>query len=364
MDGVARRLSALPSHPAFFPCLWNFLSYSFWTLWNKRIFTRYGDYPLLSTGVQMVIVTLVVVAAQRVRGDTRETASRDVLFGQLMPLSLVRSADLGLANAALCHMSVAGQQILKATIPAWVCVLSIVYLKRKVAPRVWGLVALIVIGTAMATIGDPSMRGTPFGVIAMLFSCLCRAGKCVINTRLLQGLPGAGAQKKLSKLSLLRYEAPMSGACILVASLLFEGVSTLLASPAPAESAAGAAPGVESVFASGVNFATFMAATFFSGALMFLNQVTYLAVVEHTSPVASQALMNLKMIFLILLSSAFFPLHLSLLNGAGMLLAAFGAVMYSFKGDREDDASGEKHYTPSPGAEAAYRPRRGEHFRV
>ena len=318
------RLTSLSSHPAFIPCVWNFVSYSVWTMYNKHIFNEFGSFPLLSTGLQMIMVTLCVHILLLVRNEPHQKASRAVLTGQLIPLSIVRSCDLGLANAALCLMSLAGQQILKATIPVWVCVLSILYLKKTVEPHVWGIVSIIVIGTAMATVGDPTMRGTPFGVAAMLVSCLCRAGKCVINTRLLQGLPGA-AQQKMSKLSLLRYEAPMSGVTILIASFVFEFVGVWVSG--------GGEGGSEGAGWTVSSLAFFIGATLVNGVLMFVNQLTYLAVVEHTSPVASQALMNIKMIFLILVSSLFFPLHLSPLNAVGMAIASGGAVLYSVLGE-------------------------------
>eukprot|EP01063_Lacrimia_lanifica_P006722 TRINITY_DN14235_c0_g1_i1.p1 TRINITY_DN14235_c0_g1~~TRINITY_DN14235_c0_g1_i1.p1 ORF type:complete len:345 (+),score=88.56 TRINITY_DN14235_c0_g1_i1:127-1161(+) len=315
-DGkAAREATADPllyRHPAFWHTVWNFVTYSVWTLWNKQIFSTYGRRPLLSTGVQMFIVTAVVIAVQRATKDgVLQRASPGTLKNQLVPLSLVRSSDLGFANLALCFMSVAGQQILKATIPVWVCVLSIVYLKKSVPPHAWGIVLVIVLGTSLATVGDPDMSGTPFGVASMLLSCFCRAGKCVINARMLQKpLPGAETQQRLNKLTLLRYEAPMSGALILTGSVLYETATLQY----PFE---------------------FLACSALNGLLMYVNQITYLAIVEHTSPIASQSLMNIKMIFLILLSGLFNPIHVSPLNTLGMAVAAGGAVGYSLYGEAE-----------------------------
>ncbi|KAJ9453766.1 solute carrier family 35 [Diplonema papillatum] len=322
-------MPSLLNHPATKHAVWNFMSYSIWTLWNKKIFSDFGGLPLLSTALQMGVVTLIVMAVQAATGQGRgEKASEEVLYKLLVPLSVVRSCDLGLANLALSAMSVAGQQILKSTIPVWVCVLSVVYLRRKVSAMQALIVLVIVCGTAMATVGDPDVTGTTFGIVCMLFSCFCRAGKCVINTTLLQGLPTGGTQQpKLHKLTLLRYEAPMSGCIIMVGCLCFELPHL-----------------IQLAMAFGFTWPTiarFASATLVNGALMFLNQVTYLAIVEHTSPVASQALMNIKMIFLILFSTLFYPLHLSVVNGLGMALAGIGAAMYSIYSDSPPKKSSE-----------------------
>eukprot|EP01059_Diplonema_ambulator_P028711 TRINITY_DN47603_c0_g1_i1.p1 TRINITY_DN47603_c0_g1~~TRINITY_DN47603_c0_g1_i1.p1 ORF type:complete len:323 (+),score=80.29 TRINITY_DN47603_c0_g1_i1:33-1001(+) len=316
-------MEALWRHPATSSVVGNFLSYSFWTLANKMIFGQCKDLPLLSTALQMVVVTAITITVQEVNGSPSgkgEKAPREVLTKMLIPLSLVRSCDLGFANLALAAMSVASQQILKSTIPVWVAVLTVAYLRQRVPLRAWVIVFIIVLGTIMATASDPDIAGrqnTILGVIFMLLSCFCRAGKCVINTRLLQALPGAGAQHKLHKLTLLRYEAPMSGTLLFLASMFCE---------IPYSTTLWEQPGY------------FMAATVCNGFLMFLNQVTYLAIVEYTSPIASQAIMNVKMIFLILLSTLFYPVHISFINGLGMMIAASSAIAYSYVAD-------EKHKT-------------------
>ena len=313
-------------HPAFWHTVLNFISYSLWTLGNKKIFSRWEDYPLLSTGLQMGVVTAIAVGMQRVTLEgAGESIPLDVIKKSMVPLSVVRSSDLGFANIALCLMTVASQQILKATIPVWVCLLSTFYLKRPISIRGWFFVMLIVIGTATATVGDPNINASLFGVVAMLISCFCRAGKCIINTQLLQGSPAQHIQQKFNKLTLLRYEAPMSGSLIIIASMFVEirGFSLPEGWLEP--------------------FFYFTIATLINGILMFFNQVTYLGIVEHTGPVTSQTLMNLKMIFLILISTTLYPIHITKVNGAGMMLATVSAILYSYhsepKQKREAPAS-------------------------
>ena len=55
----------------------------------------------------------------------------------ILPLVLVRAADIGFHNAALASVSVALQQIVKSTIPVFVCVLTAIFLQRPESHRVW-----------------------------------------------------------------------------------------------------------------------------------------------------------------------------------------------------------------------------------
>eukprot|EP00756_Hemistasia_phaeocysticola_P044561 Hpha_TRINITY_DN18364_c0_g1::TRINITY_DN18364_c0_g1_i1::g.158124::m.158124 len=302
-------------HPAFAHTTVNFVSYSAWTLSNKELFSS-GDaprLPLLSTGFQMVVVTIVCLLSVRVGWAPLETANPDLLRTKIIPLSVVRSSDLGFANAALTLMSVAAQQILKSTIPVWVCALTVLYLGRPVPGAAWAVVAVIVVGTAMATIGDPDMRAAPLGVGYMLLGCFCRAWKCVLNTRLLQGsaLPGP-KEETLSKMTVLRYEAPLSGLLILAAAAVFEGPVILRHGWSQSQ----------------INRLVCM--NIVNGGMMFVNQYSYLGVVEHTSPVASQVLMNVKMIFLVFISFLIHPVVVGWVNLVGMILAAGGAVVYAW----------------------------------
>eukprot|EP00662_Eupelagonemidae_sp_cell21_P031244 gene31244-6411_t len=85
--------------------------------------------PLLSTALQMLVVGAVCAAVSAMGGGAMEVPSRAAPRG-------ARSGacgDLAFANAALAAATQGngvGGQILKSTIPVWVCVLTVCYLRR------------------------------------------------------------------------------------------------------------------------------------------------------------------------------------------------------------------------------------------
>jgi drug/metabolite transporter (DMT)-like permease len=338
----------------------NFVTYSTWTMLNKLQFTvppprvagaggagahaapwREGfgvAVPLLVTGLQMALAgccaafCIFALGIQRRPpagagvsrrlydeleggggGGDDEPVPRDLppppLFSldtlrrKIVPLGLARSVDIGGANAALVTVSVAVQQVVKSLLPIFVSLLSATVLGKRVPPQVWLSLVPIVGGTVCATWGDTHCR--LLGVAFAAVSCLARAFKCVLNAKLLQP---TRTEAPMRPLEILLLEAPTSGVFLLAVSLLVE------AGPYRAQ--------LPHLLAA-------LPLNLLGGGLMFLNSASYIVVIEQSSAVSCQVIMNVKMLLLILVSVHVFHTPLSALNYGGVAVATAGCVAYA-----------------------------------
>eukprot|EP00759_Apiculatamorpha_spiralis_P005998 PhF_6_TR13540/c0_g1_i1/m.21642 len=230
--------------------------------------------------------------------------SRKVFWSRIVPLGIVRSTDIGFGNFALTLVTVAFQQIIKSTIPVYVCVLSVLFLGKQVKPKVWVSLLPIVGGTVLASLGE---IGAEFwGLLFALISCGGRAFKAILNARLLSD--GGSDSVVLDTYTILMYEAPLSGIVIGIVSAVVEFAKTKVT------------PGYEKdVFFFNL----------FCGVLMFFNQLSYLSIIQHTSALTCQILMNLKMVILILVSVTIFSTPISAINYLGIVIATLGCTYYA-----------------------------------
>jgi hypothetical protein len=260
-------------------------------------------------------------------------------------LGVARAIDIGCGNAALALVGVALQQVLKSLLPVFVCVLSALVLRRRVSTRTWLALLPIVVGSFMAARGATSAtaahssstpaahaEGVPlafanFGAFLAVVSTIGRAVKAVLNARLLAGgssnSGGAattdgsgggpvGAQGKsvvvsgvaanvsagvapplgrLTPLDILTLEAPTSGVILLSLACLLLERGRIFDGTCVTSGDAGAA----------------LATNLVGGALMFLNQLSYVAVIDRSDALTCQVVMNVKMMLLIVVSLALTP---------------------------------------------------------
>ena len=182
----------------------------------------------------------------------------------------------------------------------------------------------IIAGCILATISraELSILGTVLAVI----SCIARSFKAVLNAKLLHT-----DVDNLKPLEILLLEAPTTGLLLLGPGLLLEGGRLFAAVFHPdATMSPAAAHGLHNVSpaAAPSNMTIFL---FNSGCglLMFFNQASYITIIEQTSALTCQVLMNVKMLVLILISVRIFHTDLSMLNMSGIMLAAFGVFLYA-----------------------------------
>eukprot|EP00659_Diplonema_papillatum_P008245 gene8245-12727_t len=295
----------------------NFASYSTWTLLNKWQFTLYSlKFSVLLTSYQMLFVGLVsyfvLLLQNQVKVPSRATLKR------IIPLGMVRAADIGFGNAALRLLSVALQQIIKSTIPVYVCVLSAVVLHKVPSPKVWATLIPVVGGVVLASWGE--LSASWLGIFMAVVSCFARAGKAIINDLLLHA---SSDEERLSAVQIMSFESPLSGCILFFVSLVCE-TPTIIAWLEQEDRA---------------SVSTIVLFNSVCGVLMFLNQWSYISIIKQTSSVTCQVLMNLKMVTLIVISVGMFSTVLEPIHIVGIVVAAGGCTLYALVCSMEDSAA-------------------------
>ena len=321
----------------------NFVTYSAWTMLNKYQFLHLGvRTPIFVTAAQMfisgVVAFVCVVVCGYQRTQQRELFSLAVLRRKILPLGFARAVDIGCGNFALTLVSVALQQVIKWTLPLFVCVLSMTLLRKPVARDVWVTLVPIVCGTVMASYGE--MTFSALGVSLALISCFGRAFKAVINAMLLT------SADNLQPLEILLLEAPTTGALMLVPALLLEG-GRLYGSDGKAD-AAPVVLDVASATPEGFWHRHLVALNILCGLLMFVNQGSYITIIQKTSAISCQVLMNVKMLLLIGVSLHVFQASFSSLNVAGSALATAGCFLYAYAVAKSQEGGRKKADDENP----------------
>eukprot|EP00754_Rhynchopus_humris_P040789 Rhum_TRINITY_DN2394_c0_g1::Rhum_TRINITY_DN2394_c0_g1_i1::g.7029::m.7029 len=300
-------------HTAFVTLV-NFVSYSAWTLLNKLQFKRYDvSFPVFVASYQMFFVGLVCFLYLSYHGRVKKPTK--AILTRIVPLGIVRSSDIGFGNAALRLLSVALQQIIKSTIPVYVCLLSSVVLRKRVSGRVWCTLVPIIGGVVMASWGE--LSASSIGVFMAVLSCVARAGKAIINDLLLHA---QSDDERLDTVQIMMFESPLSGVILALCCLLFESGSIY----------------TWMMRDDRVPFMTVIVYNSFCGVLMLLNQWSYISIIKYTSSVTCQILMNLKMVTLILVSVTLFGTPLHPIHYLGMAIATGGCTTYAFVKQAED----------------------------
>lgn len=299
----------------------NYVTYSMWTLGNKHQFKNAGQGMTISlTAFQMLVAGALAWIAVSSGIVPRPTLTANTWKSAVLPLGLARSADIGFGNAALSIVSVALQQIVKSTIPVYVCILSVFVLNRHVSLRVWATLVPVVGGTLMAAMGE--MSATFAGLTSAVLSCVARASKKIINDSLLHGSKSSDG---LTPTQIMMYEAPVSGAILLLVGVIFEGNTlsdkVLVYDELPSPMNPDTTRDLLHLLASNIAL----------GMLVYWNQWSYISIIDCTSAMTCGILMNLKMVLLICLSVRLFGTHLSSFNMCGIAIAFSGCVVYGYE---------------------------------
>lgn len=237
------------------------------------------------------------------------------LVHRIVPLGLSRAVDIGGGNVALAMVSVALQQIIKSTLPVFVTVLTVGWLRRPVAGRVWLSLVPIMLGTVLALRGESQQRSATLGVFLAFVSCFGRAAKAVLNHRLL-GKVEVAAVEPLKPLEIVLYEAPTTACLLLVPSLLLEwnALQRILSLPTAAL---------------WEWMLWWLLQNVVGGVCMFITQYAYVSIIHLTSALTCQVLMNIKMLLLVFASVLYFHLPYTRENVVGVLIAVAGCFLYA-----------------------------------
>merc|ERR1711939_239101 len=206
-------------HPAVYVVTWIGFSGGV-ILFNKWLLDTLGfKFPISLTAWHMIFATLMTQLLARTTTllDGRKTVKMTgrVYLRAILPIGFFFSLSLICGNKAYLYLSVAFIQMLKATMPVAVLIVSWILGVAPVNFKTLGNVSLIVVGVVIASIGEIKFDLT--GFLYQAGGIAFEATRLVMVQRLL-----SSAEFKMDPLVSLYYFAPVCGVMNTVAALVVE----------------------------------------------------------------------------------------------------------------------------------------------
>ncbi|KAJ3006049.1 hypothetical protein HKX48_000332 [Thoreauomyces humboldtii] len=204
-------------HPSFYIGTWMVLSSTI-ILFNKYILDKGGfPFPILLTTWHLVFATGATRILRKTTGllDGIDAIQMDwtTWFKAVVPIGALFSATLILSNMAYLYLSVSFIQMLKATTPVAVLLMSWCAGTEKPNLDVFWKVSIIVFGVILATYGEFDF--VFIGFVVQCLGILFEAGRLVLVQKLLHAY-------KMDPLCSLYYFAPVCAAMNFAVFLVVE----------------------------------------------------------------------------------------------------------------------------------------------
>lgn len=187
-------------------------------LFNKAVLDQMKfPYPMFLTTYHMIFATFLTQFMSRftsmLPGVKENKVDRNVLFTQILPVSLFFAVSLVLSNKSYIYLSVSYIQMLKAFTPVAVLIFSFFSGLEKTSCIELYIIMIICIGVALTSVGESyfSWIGFTFQSLAIL----AESSRLVLVNVLMK-------QLKLDPLSSLFYIAPLCSLFIGIACMVFE----------------------------------------------------------------------------------------------------------------------------------------------
>ncbi|KAL0478095.1 UDP-galactose transporter [Acrasis kona] len=256
----------------------------------------------------MIICSIGSAIVLSFYSEQKQQVSKEIYWKRVIPLSVLFSANILLGNFSLSFVSVAFNQIVKSSVPAWSAFLSFIFLDERLSWRVYASVVLVVGGVAGSCATDVEFE--TFGFLLTMFSSVTTAVQTIMVGKLLSG------KNKLNSLNLVFNMAPPSALMLIPFALYFETLPFTTPNTWLNWKYVGDAVSVIILVGSGlIAFA--------------LNWSTFI-VVNNTSPLTLNVAGNLKVIITVGLSVLLFNSPVSFLNILGCLVAVVGVTLYNY----------------------------------
>ena len=160
----------------------------------------YGfQFPLTVTAVHQLLVFIIVVILNQtklLKAQLGEVERSPAAFRTLVPLGIISGLDWGLSNTSLRYVPLSLYEIVKASSPVIVLLLSLVTRTTRPSWRISGIVVLISFGMFLSVAGGDSHPLSATGVPAVGFFCLLVAtslsGIRVVYTQIVLHTGGYG----------------------------------------------------------------------------------------------------------------------------------------------------------------------------
>lgn len=267
------------------------------TLMNKAVFSKVSfPYPFLLSSVHMACNSLGAAMLSYFLGVEKcPRTYKSYLF------SIIFSLNIAVGNMSLKYVSVNFNQMMRSLVPALSIVLGKILYGRYISTQRIKAVIPVVIGVALATLGDKA-NITLWGLIVTT-TCISLAALKVVS--------GGEMVRELSPLELLRQMSPPA----LVQCLLLSWWNGELF----AAEDDGNKPSPNA----------WLLVTL-TGIVSFTLNIASLQSNKLTSPLTLCIAANVKQVLMLILSTVFFNVTISQLNGIGIIIVLIGSANYSY----------------------------------
>lgn len=262
-------------------------------------------FPLLLTSCHMLFSLLALapfMLRQSLMPLHRETLARQ--WKGFVAIGLFMALNISLNNSSLVEMTLSLNQVIRASIPVFTCVLAIA-IEGKRPSQKEALSLLVLTLGVMIAVWEGTVAGSPRGV------ALCLAG--TVSNALMMTTSGKVLSERVDALRLTFYTAPVSLAALAPAFLASGEASRFANDYAPVH-------GREACF---IALAT--------SAIALTYNVVHSLMIQRTSAVTTTVLGEAKIVGLLLLSYVVLgeKKAFSLKMTVGCLTAMFGFCLYS-----------------------------------
>mmetsp|Transcript_28554 Transcript_28554/g.39300 ORF Transcript_28554/g.39300 Transcript_28554/m.39300 type:complete len:319 (-) Transcript_28554:115-1071(-) len=187
-------------------------------LFNKAVLDQMKfPYPMFLTTYHMIFASFLTQFMSRftsmLPGVKENKVDRNVLFTQILPVSLFFAVSLVLSNKSYIYLSVSYIQMLKAFTPVAVLIFSFLSGLEKTSCIELYIITIICIGVALTSVGESYFSWTGFTFQSL--AILAESSRLVLVNVLMK-------QLKLDPLSSLFYIAPLCSVFIGIACVIFE----------------------------------------------------------------------------------------------------------------------------------------------
>lgn len=320
-----------PFHPVVYLSFWIFCSCAM-ILFNKAVLSQMDfPFPMFLTTWHMFLGTVLTQILSHTTNMLPAVAEKKVdsatMKKSVVPVAILFSISLVLANKTYIYLSVSYIQMLKAFTPIAVLVLSYTSGLQKTSLTELYIVIIICIGVAMTSVGETYFSW--FGFNCQSLAILAEASRLVLTNVLLKGL-------KLDPLSALYYQAPLVCVFIGVPMLWFEfdqlPIDRMLTQ-------------------------NFILTMLVNGAVAFSLNIALILVLQHTSALTLTLAGIVKDMLLVSLSVVFFGSPVTPLQYFGYSLSLLGLFLHKQFQQNPEKISGLISYMTSCGSTVEKVPR-------
>ncbi|KAK8795751.1 hypothetical protein WA158_000407 [Blastocystis sp. Blastoise] len=284
--------------------IWFFLVIAV-TLLNKTFFAQlHCPYPFTITLVHMISCSVYSMIMKQVNPsyyNKREISKQTM--GKLLLMSFLFIFNIVTANTSLKYNSLALDQMIRCTNPAWTAIMQYFIVGTVLPFRVYLTLIPIIMGSILVCIGD--LWTTKMGIIILLTSCIASAIKGIITKIVLSG------DNPISPVQTLAINSSFGAAELIPFSILIEKTfysEWVMNSPY-----------------------TYLILLVLHGLLAFCLNISNFEACKQNSPIVINITGNIKQVVMVVLSIYLFNQPMKPIGLVGAVMTILGSIWYSYE---------------------------------